>query len=184
MEKIEKKISRGFTLIELLVVIVIIGILAGFVINTSIKGAARARDAKRMDELNQIARALKLYYTDHHQFPDNTDSGDVGCWGNWDAGNTVNGPNDTFIAPLIQEGYINKVPIEQSGIKDGWGSQCTYRYMRVKNPCCGCTGTYAVLYAACETDKCPTNERPPCCTCWGEGSGSRDPRDITIFLKE
>ncbi len=180
----DKLKNKGFTLIELLVVIAIIGILAGFVLNTSIKGAARARDAKRISELNEIARALKMYYSDHHKFPDNTDNGDVGCWGNWDAGNLVNGPSDPFISPLVKEGYISGVPIEKSDIKDGWGSQCTYRYMRVKNPCCGCSGTYAVLYAACETDKCPVNERPSCCTCWGEGAGSNDPRDITIFLKE
>ena len=178
------KQEKGFTLIELLVVIAIIGVLAGVVLLTSIKGTAQSRDARRVQELYQIANALQQYYTVYGQYPDNTDTGDVGCWSNWDAGNEVNGPDDPFIKPLIDEGFLSIVPKEWTNIRDGWDSQCTYRYMRVQNPCGGCTGWYAVLYAACETNKCPVQERPECCTSGGEGAGDNDPYDIAIFLKE
>ncbi|MBZ9572769.1 type II secretion system protein [Patescibacteria group bacterium] len=176
--------QKGFTLIELLVVITIIGVLAGTVILTSIKGVAQSRDAKRIQEVYQIAHALQLYYTTYGQYPDNTDTGDVDCWGNWDAGNVVNGEDDPFIKPLIDEGFLTIIPKEWKNIRDGWGSQCIYRYMRVQNPCGGCTGWYAVLYGACETDRCLVNERPECCTTWGEGAGDNDPYDIAIFLRE
>ena len=175
--------NKGFTLIELLVVIAIIGLLSSIVL-VSMKGVrAKARDAKRQSDMRQLTTALQLYYDKYERYPDNTDPGDVGCWGNWEAGNIVNGPGDPFIQPLEDEGLI-KTPQETTGILDGWRSQCIYRYGKYTDPCCGCSETYAILYAACETPNCPTNERPACCTCWGEGAGGLDPYDITIFLKE
>jgi len=177
------KYQKGFTLIELLVVIGIIGILAGVVLTNSISGAAQSRDTRRIQELYQIAHALQQYYAVYGQYPDNTDTdSELGCWSVWDGGNEANEPDD-FIKPLIQEGFVSKIPKEWTNIKDGWGTQCVYRYGRFQNPC-GCSGTYAVLYAACETDKCPTNERPACWTGCGEGTGDNDPRDILIVLKE
>lgn len=171
----------GFTLVELLVVIAIIGILASIVL-VSVGGIkARARDARRISETKQLRLALEMYYDTYGKYPDNTDSGDIGCWSSWDAGNLVNGPDDSFIKPLEDENITT--PREWTSIKDGWNSQCVYRYGKFTNAC-GCSGTYAVIYAACETDTCPVNERPDCCTSWGEGAGGLDPYDIVIFLKE
>jgi len=177
------KNKNGFTLIELLVIISIIGFLASAALVAFNSARMKARDARRQSDMRQIVAALELYYDKYGKYPDNTDPGDVGCWGNWEAGNIVNGPDDPFIKPLEDEGLI-KTPRESTGIKDGWGGQCIYRYGEYTNPCCGCSGTYAVLYAACETPNCPTNERPACCTCWGEGAGGLDPYDIAIFLKK
>lgn len=180
--------QKGFTLLELLIVILIIGILTSVVVMSSIKGAAQARDVRRAQELYQIAHALQLYYSAYNQYPPNTDTDpDLGCWAEWDGGNLANGENDPFLQPLIDKGFLSTVPKEWRDIKDGWGTQCTYRYTRVVNPCDGqCPGTYAILYGACESSKCPTGERPACCegSSWGEGGGENDPRDIAIFLKE
>jgi len=182
--------EKGFTLVELLVTIAIIGILASTMVMSSLQGAARARDAKRVQELYQIAGALLQYYSVNGQYPDNTDTGDVGCWSNWDAGNIANGADDTFIKPLVDEGFLTFLPREwKNVVEPSNNSQCTYRYQRMTNPCGGdCSGTYAILYAACETDQCPVGERPDCCAESTSGDGEEprnfDNRDIAIFLKE
>ncbi len=60
---------RAFTLIELLVVIAIIGILASVVIVSLDNAKMKARDARRFSDINQIRKALLLYYEDHGDYP-------------------------------------------------------------------------------------------------------------------
>ena len=54
--------NKGFTLIELLVVISIIGVLSGVVLSSLQSARAKARDTRRIQDLNQIRTALFLYY--------------------------------------------------------------------------------------------------------------------------
>lgn len=61
--------NRAFTLIELLIVITIIGILAVALIPRLTGGPARARDAQRMSDLQQIATALEFYADDVGGYP-------------------------------------------------------------------------------------------------------------------
>ena len=61
--------SRGFTLIELLVVVAIIGMLASVVIASLGSSRMKARDARRIADLNEIRTALELYYSDNNQYP-------------------------------------------------------------------------------------------------------------------
>ncbi len=61
--------TRGFTLIELLVVIAIIGLLASIVTASLSSTQARARDARRMQDIDSIKKALVLYSADHAGFP-------------------------------------------------------------------------------------------------------------------
>jgi len=71
--------KRGFTLIELLVVISILGVLAGLIVNNLNDSRARARDARRKQNLNQMKTALRLYYNDYQVYPesDNCGSGKI-----------------------------------------------------------------------------------------------------------
>ncbi|OHA09369.1 MAG: hypothetical protein A3B37_02285 [Candidatus Sungbacteria bacterium RIFCSPLOWO2_01_FULL_59_16] len=61
--------KSGFTLIELLVVIAIIGLLASIVFASLNSARAKARDAKRRSDLNQLRTALELYYSNHGNYP-------------------------------------------------------------------------------------------------------------------
>ncbi len=60
---------KGFTLIELLVVIAIIGILSTLAIVALGSARQKARDSKRVADVNQIAKALDLYYSDNNAYP-------------------------------------------------------------------------------------------------------------------
>ena len=66
--------KKSFTLIELLVVIAIIGVLAALVIPNLTQARAKARDAKRTEDLRALQNALELYYSDHNSYP----SGEIG----------------------------------------------------------------------------------------------------------
>jgi len=54
--------SKGFTLIELLVVIAIIGILATIVLVSLNSARVRARDARRLSDMQQMSLAMEMYY--------------------------------------------------------------------------------------------------------------------------
>jgi len=59
----------GFTLIELLVVISIIGILAALIMVNFNAARERARDAQRKSDLDQVKKALRMYYNDNNSYP-------------------------------------------------------------------------------------------------------------------
>jgi len=72
------KTSRGFTLIELLVVISIIGLLASVVLLALNGARAKARDAKRVADLNQLAKVFELYFNDYFSYPTSTSACIIG----------------------------------------------------------------------------------------------------------
>ncbi|KKU81951.1 MAG: General secretion pathway protein G [Parcubacteria group bacterium GW2011_GWA1_47_8] len=59
----------GFTLIELLVVISIISLLSSIVLSSLNSARAKARDTKRIAEIQAIVTAIALYENDHGQVP-------------------------------------------------------------------------------------------------------------------
>ncbi|PIR97621.1 MAG: hypothetical protein COT91_00515 [Candidatus Doudnabacteria bacterium CG10_big_fil_rev_8_21_14_0_10_41_10] len=65
----KKKTIVGFTLIELLVVIAIIGLLAS-IITTSLSNArVKARDTKRVSDINQIRLGMDVYFSFADAYP-------------------------------------------------------------------------------------------------------------------
>ena len=64
-----KNQKLGFTLIELLVVISIIGILAALIMVNFNAARERARDAQRKSDLDQVKKALRMYYNDNNSYP-------------------------------------------------------------------------------------------------------------------
>lgn len=75
------KLQKGFTLVELLVVIAIIGVLATLVLLQLGTARARARDTKRITDINQIRTAIEQYFEDHDgSYPTTIDSAAIGIY--------------------------------------------------------------------------------------------------------
>ena len=61
--------SQGFTLIELLMVIAIIGMLASIIVGSLNYARTRARDIKRITEVQNVQTALQLYFESNGNYP-------------------------------------------------------------------------------------------------------------------
>ena len=70
--------QKGFTLIELLVVISIISLLSSIVLTSVNSARAKARDARRLIDKEQIIKALQLAYDANQDWPMSPCDG--GCW--------------------------------------------------------------------------------------------------------
>lgn len=61
--------KKGFTLIEILVVVAIIGVLATISLMALNTSRAKARDARRIEDVRKIALALEQYTADNGDYP-------------------------------------------------------------------------------------------------------------------
>jgi general secretion pathway protein G len=98
-ELMRTKHQYGFTLIELLVVVAIISMLAGTILVSFQDPKKRARDTRRMEQINQIAKALELYNNKTGHFPVST------------AITVLNG-TDIVSTTLTQNDTISQIPID------------------------------------------------------------------------
>lgn len=120
------KRNSGFTLIELLVVIAVIGLLASVVLGSLNSARAKSRDARRIQDMQQIVTALELYYSTNGYYPQSE------C--GWDCNGyrySADSSWDTLAADLAP--YIKKLPIDpkNSGGSPWYDGGYTYAYGNV-----------------------------------------------------
>jgi prepilin-type N-terminal cleavage/methylation domain-containing protein len=60
---------EGFSLVELLIVIAILGTLATLVVTVGTSSQMKSRDARRKSDINNLAKAMELFYNDYGIYP-------------------------------------------------------------------------------------------------------------------
>src|SRR5258708_7963948 len=78
-ELMQAERKNGFTLIELLVVVALISLLSSIVFASLGSARAKARDAKRTEDIHSVQLALELYYNTNGAYAPNTDSSGGPC---------------------------------------------------------------------------------------------------------
>ncbi|MCR4283850.1 MAG: prepilin-type N-terminal cleavage/methylation domain-containing protein [Parcubacteria group bacterium] len=147
--------DNGFTLLELLVVIAIIGLFATIATVALSNARMRARDIRRETDMNEIQKALELYFDDNGDYPL---GGHDTCSGAWGSG---------FDGPAKLGPYI-KAPIDPLNTN---GPSCVAgdRYYAFYNPItwdmgAKCPAGTIVLYAYIGPELASSEYRSDCGT--------------------
>ncbi len=143
-----RELQGGFTFIEILVATAILAILATVVLFAVQEMNKKARDAQRLNDLEQLELALRIY-TDVHA--DASNDIDV-LLPNVDAGELVGdriGTFDTSVAPYLAD-----------AAQDPLDNRDTHGYYYNSNY--NCNGTTTVLLVALTMEKSDNTNWPTC----------------------
>ncbi len=118
----------AFTLIELVIVMLILSILAGVAIPRVSAYQAKARDARRMQDLRTVQDAIEQYKLEKGAYPAAHHSS---SYGGWDVSH-----DGDFIPSLVEEGYLAG-PVDDPLSSDRYH----FRYYVYSKGSYGCAGT-------------------------------------------
>ena len=147
----------GFTLIELLVVISIIALLSSIVLTSLNSARAKARDAKKREEIHSIQAALYLYYDANGRMPTQHDP-------NADSDTQAN-----FLDDLITAGFLKTKPVSPTS------PTTPYQYYDY-----GAGNTIgALIVTSLEAATAQAAPYPGTCRPWGAGVPNWCTQDVT-----
>ncbi len=164
-------------MIELLIVVAIIGILAALIIVSLNIVLPKARDARRKADINEIVKALDIYYLDNGQFPA---SGGAAY-----PNNSWSNSNDSSWNSLTSQlqPYINplpKDPVNTSGCWSGTTGNICYNYDYYSDANYGCAQQqwYMLVYTLENKSDPALSQSPGATAC--DGSNHNYTGTITI----
>lgn len=97
---------KGFTLIELLVVTAIIALLSSVILVSLNSVRAKARDARRAADINEIYKALLFYQDQYGNVPTSYSYGESNT-GGWDQS-----AEGAFMPFLQTAGFMSRIPVD------------------------------------------------------------------------
>lgn len=116
----------GFTLVEIMISIIVIAILAGIILANYNGTQAKARDAKRMSQLNSLAEAITSYRLKYGDPVTTSCSGGTSnAWFSSGEGwlNASTGSyTSSILSCLNAKGYLDKTYVDPSGCVDTSGT--------------------------------------------------------------
>lgn len=114
--------QKGFTIVELLVVIAIISLLSSIVMAALNSSRSKARDTRRVADINQLKTALELYRNSNGQYP--LSGGATSPNSGWSNSNDSSWTTlETAMSP-----YITKLPIDPKQDSSGWAPTGKFSY--------------------------------------------------------
>lgn len=114
--------STGYTIVELLVVIVVIGILASLTVIAFDNVQTRARDAKRVNDIAQLTKAMNSWVLKNDKAPNTTGAGYNGTGVGW-----VYEPSYTLnIEKVLQDARLIYGAVRDPETPTGTGSYMFY----------------------------------------------------------
>lgn len=128
----------GFTIVELLIVIVVIAILASITIVAFQGVQQRARDSRRVTDVNSLTKSLELYKTTFGQYPNPTSVN-----GSWEDSNE-DGGSGAFMEQLTNSNIING-PAPVDPVNDSTHMYRYYRYPAGTSSCDPARGAFYVI---------------------------------------
>ena len=140
MDMLKKR--AGFTLMELIIVISILSILAGSIAPTMQKQVLKARDARRVTDIQAVCKAIDNFYADKGTWPAANQNPGVGGWDVSYDGN--------FISELREEGYLQADVTDPTN--DSTYHYRYYVYNQGSYSCQGETSFYVIGIRNFETD--------------------------------
>jgi general secretion pathway protein G len=126
--------QKGFTIVELLVVIVVIGILAAIVTVAYGGIQAKARDSRRLSDMQTIASELELYKAQNSMYTNSSNNGP----GGWESSSIS--PSQ-FLQSLKLGGLVSSIPVDPVNT-----SSMEYRYYRYPAGSSGCDSSRGAFF--------------------------------------
>lgn len=140
--------KKGYTLIEILVVVAIIGFLAASAMYAINRARMKGRDARRLADINQIQKALALYYDKNKTYPP------ANGWQSDCSGATA---FKTALQPLVTDGIMKSIPNDPLSPNNPILQCYFYASANVSPPCPGIDNNLGYIIAFQTETKLTTN---------------------------